>query len=401
MPVDTTNCERRCSRGHRCDPSRAPERRRRHRVQRHRRGHGRARLARRRVRLLPGVDDDPQGRRRADHHGSCSRHHRGRSRRVASALHGRRRCGCRARRTCAAGRPAFDRQGHLHGRTGRRGRARRDPLAASAYGPRVVDRDHRRAGRGEVDADRPAGRAAARHRRRGGRARGRSDEPVQRRRDPRRPCADAEPHDRSRRVHPLDGDARAPRRARAGGAAGGARARRGRQGVDRHRDGRRRPGRGRDRRARRHDCRRGEPGVGRRGADREGRAPGDRRRLRRQQGRPAGRGGDRERSRGDARAVEPPCVATADRAHRRDHRRGRSTSCSTRSPRTRRISKRRATPTSGGRHGCARSCVGSSAPRCWSAPPRCARGPRFEAIVDEVADRSRDPYSAAEELLAE
>ena len=30
-----------------------------------------------------------------------------------------------------------------------------------------------------------------------------------------------------------------------------------------------------------------------------------------------------------------------------------------------------------------------------------SRGPRFEAIVDEVADRTRDPYSAAEELLAE
>jgi len=29
------------------------------------------------------------------------------------------------------------------------------------------------------------------------------------------------------------------------------------------------------------------------------------------------------------------------------------------------------------------------------------RGPRFEAIVDAVADRTRDPYSAAEELLAE
>ncbi len=27
------------------------------------------------------------------------------------------------------------------------------------------------------------------------------------------------------------------------------------------------------------------------------------------------------------------------------------------------------------------------------------RGPRFETIVDEVAGRDRDPYSAAEELL--
>jgi LAO/AO transport system kinase len=30
-----------------------------------------------------------------------------------------------------------------------------------------------------------------------------------------------------------------------------------------------------------------------------------------------------------------------------------------------------------------------------------SRGPRFEALVDEVADRTRDPYSAAEELLEE
>ena len=51
----------------------------------HRRRRRRPRLARRRVRHLPGLDDDAQGRRRADHHGPCSGRHRGRRRRVALA----------------------------------------------------------------------------------------------------------------------------------------------------------------------------------------------------------------------------------------------------------------------------------------------------------------------------
>ena len=38
----------------------------------------------RRVRHLPGVDDDAEGRRRADHHGPGSRRHRSRRRRVAA-----------------------------------------------------------------------------------------------------------------------------------------------------------------------------------------------------------------------------------------------------------------------------------------------------------------------------
>ena len=111
-------------------------------------------------------------------------------------------------------------------------------------------------------------------------------QPVQRRRDPRRPRPHAGPRDRpgvfirsmATRGH-LGGPV-------ARDAPGGARARRRRQAVDHHRDGRRRPGRGRDRGRGRHDGRRREPRVGRRRAGREGRAARDRRRVRREQGRP-------------------------------------------------------------------------------------------------------------------
>ena len=90
------------------------------------------------------------------------------------------------------------------GERARRGRCR----AVPAHRQRVLGRHHRRAGRRQVDAHRPPHHGAARRRQRGRRARGRPDQPVQRWRDPRRPRAHAEPRDRSRRLHPLDGDTR-------------------------------------------------------------------------------------------------------------------------------------------------------------------------------------------------
>ena len=71
---------------------------------------------------------------------------------------------------------------------------------------------------------------------------------VLRRRAARRPGADAGARDRPRRLHPLDGLARPPRRAVGGHAAGGAGARRRRLRRGADRDGRRRAVRGGDRR---------------------------------------------------------------------------------------------------------------------------------------------------------
>ncbi len=78
---------------------------------------------------------------------------------------------------------------------------------ARAHGRGVVDRHDRRAGRGEVDAHRPARRPDPQRGRDRRRARGRPEQPVQRRRDPRRSRAHAEPRDRHRCLHPVDGDA--------------------------------------------------------------------------------------------------------------------------------------------------------------------------------------------------
>ena len=132
--------------------------------------------------------------------------------------------------------------------------------------------------------------------RRGGeRGRGaghRPHEPVHRRRDPRRPRADARARDRPRRLHSLDGDARAPRWPRARDAAGDPHPRRGGHTVGARRDGRRRPGGGRDRGRGRHDRRGREPGMGRLGPGEQGGPSRDRGRVRDQQGRPSGCRGD-------------------------------------------------------------------------------------------------------------
>ena len=89
---------------------------------------------------------------------------------------------------------------------------------------------------------------AARGRQAGRRARGRPVLAVLRRCPARRPGADAGPRARPRRLHPLDGLARPPRRAVLDDAAGAAGARRRRLRRDPDRDRRRRAERGRDRR---------------------------------------------------------------------------------------------------------------------------------------------------------
>ena len=128
--------------------------------------------------------------------------------------------------------------------------ARRASCFAASGRAFLVGR-HRRAGRGQEHARRRAGRALAQGRPTRRRHCRRSDEPVQRRRDARRSRPHAGARAGRRRVHPQHGDARTPRRARAGDRGRRARARRGRQGHRRHRDRRRRPGRSRDRAHRR------------------------------------------------------------------------------------------------------------------------------------------------------
>ena len=111
---------------------------------------------------------------------------------------------------------------------------------------------HRLAGRRQVHDHQRAGHRAAAAGQAGRRARGRPVLAVLRRRAARRPGADAGPRDRPRRLHPLDGLPRPPRRAVVDDAAGAAGARRRRLRRGARRDRRRRAERGRDRRAGRH-----------------------------------------------------------------------------------------------------------------------------------------------------
>ena len=120
---------------------------------------------------------------------------------------------------------------------------------------------HRAPGRGQVDAHRPTDHRGARARavrrrprpRPGRRAVRRPELALHRRRDPRRPDPHAGPRDQRARVHPLHGDARAPRRALLRRARRRARARRGGVSAGARRDRRGRPDGGRDRLGRRHD----------------------------------------------------------------------------------------------------------------------------------------------------
>ena len=136
---------------------------------------------------------------------------------------------------------------------GRRGRAAR-ALPDGRTG--ASGRDHRAARVGQVDARRGAHRRGPRERgRTGGGHRGRSVEPDHRRRAARRPRPDAGLRGRRRRVHPLDGVARARRRAgldrrRAAAAVLDAAG----FDLDPHRDRRDRAERGRGGGRRRHDA---------------------------------------------------------------------------------------------------------------------------------------------------
>ncbi len=183
----------------------------------------------------------------------------------------------------------------------------------------------RRAGRGQVDADRrphharpaAAGPSPRPRRRPGRRAGGRPDVALQWRRHPRRPRAHGPARARPDRLHPLHGHPRAsggpvarrPRRRpppRCGGCPG------------RHRrDRRRRPDGGRDRIGRRHDHGGGDAGLGRLHAGQQGRAswrwPTSSSSTRRTAPAPARRGATssrcsiwRGRARGGPRSSTPP-----------------------------------------------------------------------------------------------
>ena len=117
-------------------------------------------------------------------------------------------------------------------------------------------------GVGKVVAHRSAGRSRALARRLRVGARHRPIEPAYRRCDSRRPRAHGRARHRSRRLHPLDGDARATGRTRGGHAAGDPSARRQRDAMDRGGDGWRRPGGDRHRRRDRHDGRGREARAG-------------------------------------------------------------------------------------------------------------------------------------------
>ena len=160
-------------------------------------------------------------------------------------------------------------------------------LPVPAADERVDHRHHRRARRGEVDAHRPPRRAPPRARARGSacsRSTPAARSPVARSSATACACSDhaTDPdvfiRSMATRGH-LGGLARAaPQAVRVLAAAGYAWIAGG--------DGRGRAGRGGDRGHRRHDGRRRQPGLGRRRAGGQGGPARDRRRVRRQQGRP-------------------------------------------------------------------------------------------------------------------
>ena len=141
---------------------------------------------------------------------------------------------------------------------------------------------------------------------------GRPVEPVLARRAPRRPHPPGRPLPRPGRLHPLDGNARPPRRSRRGDAAGAAHPRRGGQGRRLPRDRRHGAERGRGDRHRRHRAARAHARLGRLGAGAEGRDHGDPRRDRDQQdGSP---GGEDDAERG---ALDPRLSTTTASGGRR------------------------------------------------------------------------------------
>lgn len=154
----------------------------------------------------------------------------------------------------------------------------------------------------------------------GGGARGRPVLAVLRRGAARGPGPDVGPRVRRRGLHPVDGDPRASRWPRLGRAAGDPGTGRRRVRRDPGGDRRGRPVRGRDRGAGRHQCGAARARDGRRYPGREGGHPGDRRRVRGEQGRPGRGGRDGPGAEPHARARGGPAargLASADRADRR------------------------------------------------------------------------------------
>ena len=168
------------------------------------------------------------------------------------------------------------------------------------------------------------------------------------------------------------------------------------------RDGRRRPGRGRDRGPRRHDGRRRESRAGATRCRPRRRADGDRRHLRREQGRPARAAADTVRDLArDARARRryatwrPPIIRTIATTGE-----GIDELCDAIVGAPRRTSIERARPTHAtARRGCGpRSARSSRHDMLASAPTRC-RGERFESLVDAVVAARTRSVHAADALL--
>ena len=252
-----------------------------------------------------------------------------------------------------------------------------------------------------VRALRPGGQA-------GRRARRRPVVPVLRRCAARRPRADAGPRRRQRRLHPVDGLPRAPRRAGLVDPAGAAGARRRRLRRRADRDRRRRAVRAGDRLAGRHHAGADRAGDGRRDPGGQGRDPGGRRRLRRQQGRPGRRRPDRARPALHAlprrAALRGRALAAADLQDR--GRRGTPTTASTRCwPRSRSTASGWSPPGEGHRRrsraGRARDRgdrAGRAARSGWAT---CTARRRSASLAEQVVAGETDPYRAADELLAQ
>ena len=205
---------------------------------------------------------------------------------------------------------------------------------------------------------------------------------------------------RPRRLHPLDGDARAPRRRRRGDAAGGRD--RGRVGPRRACSTRRSAwGRARSRSPALADTVALVlmPGSGDSIQALKAGRHGDPRRDRRQQGRSPGHRAHARRARAGAlagRSRAPP-GRDRDRRHGVDrHRRA----VGTRSRRTSAHSPTAATWPSAARPSCAPSC--SRSPRRASARrlgELLDRSPELAGLVDALAERRIDPLTAVQQLL--
>ena len=168
------------------------------------------------------------------------------------------------------------------------------------------------------------------------------------------------------------------------------------QAVGARRDRRRRAGRGRDRGRRRHDGRRRQPGLGRRRAGEQGRAARDRRRVRRQQGRPG-----RCRRHGPRPDADARALGRTRAGRRRSSRRSRPTAPASTSSSTAIGDHRAFLERDGRARAPPRRAPARRGPRDRARPPRAprrrrvCRGATFDALVAAVAARELDPYTAA------